>query len=62
MLLIRLILQLSRLRIFVFTGLLFLIGCESEPQQVLKVRINLWPGYEPLYLAKNLGFFDNKDC
>ena len=48
------------LRLIAFLGLLVLNGCEPAPQSVLKVGTNLWPGYESLYLAQNLGLFDNK--
>ena len=47
-------------RLLTFLGLLFLNGCEPAPPSVLKIGTNLWPGYESLYLAQNLGFFDNK--
>jgi len=31
---------------------------ESHPeQQVLRVGANLWPGYEPLFLARDLGYY-----
>ncbi len=34
------------------------IGCEKAPQKPLKVGICQWPGYEPLFLAAQLKFFD----
>ncbi len=43
-----------------FLGLLVLISCDPTPRGVLKVGTNLWPGYESLYLAQNLGLLDNK--
>ena len=43
-----------------FVGLLLVSGCEPTQQRILKVGTNLWPGYESLYLAQNLGLFDNK--
>ena len=48
------------LGLITFVGLLVLNACEPIPQGVLKVGTNLWPGYESLYLAQNLGLFDNK--
>lgn len=39
------------------TGLLLLVlllGCVPEPTRALKVATVLWPGYEPLYLARSL--------
>ena len=38
-------------------GLLGLNGCTREPPPVLRVGANIWPGYEPLYLARDLGYF-----
>jgi len=36
---------------------LFLVtGCLSPPPAPLKLGTNLWPGYEPLYLAREQGF------
>ncbi len=48
------------LSLITFVGLLILNSCEPIPQRALKVGTNLWPGYESLYLAQNLGLFDNK--
>lgn len=48
------------LRCLTLFGLVFLNGCESTPQNVLKIGTNLWIGYESLYLAQNLGYFDGK--
>ncbi|MDX8388038.1 MAG: ABC transporter substrate-binding protein, partial [Ghiorsea sp.] len=39
-------------------GLLFLSGCFSEPPTPLKVGVNKWVGYEPLFLARSLGAYD----
>ena len=50
----------STFRCLALLGILFLNGCDSIPQNVLKVGTNLWPGYESLYLAQDLGYFDNK--
>lgn len=37
---------------------LFFTGCAEEPKKPLRVGTNLWPGYETLYLARDLGFFE----
>jgi len=37
-----------------------LTGCLEPPQDVLKIGSNLWIGYEPLYLARNLGYLSPK--
>lgn len=36
----------------------FFLGCAKEPPPVFMVGTNIWPGYECLYLAKNLGYYD----
>jgi len=36
--------------------LLVLAGCFSPPPSPLKLGTNLWPGYEPLYLAREQGY------
>ncbi|MFB2938097.1 ABC transporter substrate-binding protein [Aerosakkonemataceae cyanobacterium BLCC-F154] len=33
------------------------IGCAQAPINPLRVGANVWPGYEPLFLAKNLGYY-----
>lgn len=38
--------------------LLALLGCTPEPEPPLRIGTNVWPGYEPLYLARDLGYFD----
>lgn len=40
---------------------LLLGGCSPEPGEQARLRIgtNVWPGYEPLYLARDLGYFDS---
>lgn len=30
-------------------------GCSPAPEQPLRIGTNVWPGYEPLYLARELG-------
>lgn len=34
-------------------------GCLDEPIKPLRIGTNVWVGYETLYLARNLGCFDN---
>jgi len=38
--------------------LLVLTGCRSSAEDVLRVGTNVWPGYETLYLARGLGYYD----
>ena len=33
-------------------------GCTKAPQMPLRIGINPWTGYEPLYLARDMGYFD----
>ncbi len=37
-----------------------LVACSEKPQDALRISAVLWPGYEPLFLAKRLGFFDDQ--
>ncbi len=37
-----------------------LANCSSQPTTPLRIATNLWPGYETLYLARSLGYYDNK--
>lgn len=32
-------------------------GCTQEPQTPLRIGTNVWPGYEPLYLARDQGYY-----
>ena len=38
--------------ILLLVTLLLLSACQSENQQLLRIGTNFWPGYEPLYLAR----------
>lgn len=40
-------------------GLSVLASCSKVPDPPLRVAANLWPGYETLYLARSLGYYDN---
>ena len=35
-------------------------SCSEPPKAPLRIASSPWPGYEPLYLARDLGFFDEK--
>jgi NitT/TauT family transport system substrate-binding protein len=39
---------------------LALAACADKPQEPLRVGAVLWPGYEPLYLAGKLGYYDKQ--
>jgi NitT/TauT family transport system substrate-binding protein len=47
---------LTQLLIGLLGGLL-LAACTPEPQTPMRVGTNVWPGYEPLYLARDLGYY-----
>ncbi len=34
-------------------------ACMQEPRPPVKVGTNVWPGYEPFYLSRQLGYYDN---
>ena len=36
------------------------ISCACDVAQVTRIGTNVWPGYEPLYLARNLGYLDKE--
>ncbi len=36
---------------------LYCAGCAPSPRDSLRLCTNQWPGYEPLYLARSLGYF-----
>lgn len=44
----------------VFSGfILFFSGCDRGVREPLRIATNVWPGYEPLYLARSMGEFDD---
>ncbi len=47
---------------FFVMSLMLLIACSVEPPPLpSKIGTNVWPGYEPLYLARELGQLDKKE-
>ena len=44
--------------LFTVVMLAFSASCSREPGRPLRVGTNVWPGYEPLYLAESLSFYD----
>jgi NitT/TauT family transport system substrate-binding protein len=36
---------------------LTLVSCQQKPVQPLRIATNLWTGYEPLHLARDLGYY-----
>ena len=43
----------------IFLSFLFLSGCTPPQEPQLRIGSNIWIGYEPLYLARKLGYYDN---
>lgn len=37
---------------------LLLLSCGPAPEPLLRIGTNTWPGYEPLYLARSLGYYE----
>lgn len=46
--------------IVIFISSLFLQSCHEAPKEPLRIASSPWPGYEPLYLGKSLGYFDEE--
>ncbi len=47
------------LRTFVLFCVLLGAGCSQNGEPTLRIGTNVWPGYEPLYLARQLGYLDS---
>ncbi|EKD34367.1 MAG: hypothetical protein ACD_75C02370G0002 [uncultured bacterium] len=46
-------------RTFFFLSLAFLLlGCTGEEAKPLRIGTCVWPGYEPLFLGRSLGYFE----
>ncbi len=46
-------------KVLLFVLFIILASCLFEDKDYLKIGTNVWPGYEPLYLARELGYFKN---
>lgn len=46
----------------IFTGILAIAitNCTTPPSSLLRIGANLWTGYETLYLARDLGYYDQQ--
>jgi len=49
------------IKLLIVTVCLFMAACSEPNKQTLRIGTNVWPGYEPLYLARELGYL-NKDA
>ena len=49
-------------KVLLLAGLLCLLqaGCSDQTDHLLRLGTNNWPGYQPLYLADELGYYDNE--
>jgi NitT/TauT family transport system substrate-binding protein len=45
----------------VLLSLAVFLGCDIPSARVFHVCTNQWPGYEPLYLARSLGYFNDNE-
>ena len=43
--------------VWVFVSFLLLSGCSEKPRYEIRMALNSWPGYEPLFLAKEMKLF-----
>lgn len=46
--------------VFLIVLVFALAACERGQEEPLRIGTCVWPGYEPLYLARSLGYFDQK--
>lgn len=52
---------MERLRAVLWMAIaLLLAACGEAPQVPMRVGTNVWPGYEPLYLARDLAYIDQQ--
>ncbi|WP_457641938.1 ABC transporter substrate-binding protein [Persephonella sp.] len=51
---------MKSLKFVFFAIFIFLTGCYKDDPVFLKIGTNIWPGYEPLYLARELGYLKNR--
>lgn len=54
--------MIKRMRAVLLPGLLmWLAACQPHPDPTLRIGTNLWPGYEPLYVARDQRVFQSLD-
>ncbi len=46
--------------VLLLIGMPFLSSCSKEPAEPLRIASSPWPGYEPVYLARDLGFLSKE--
>ncbi len=53
---------MNRIVLPVLLAVMVLMGCAREQPYPLQIGTNVWPGYEPLYLARELNYLDKTDA
>jgi len=48
--------MVQKIRLLCLIVISFLVGCTESELPILRVGTNIWPGYEPLYLARQQGY------
>jgi NitT/TauT family transport system substrate-binding protein len=61
----RVISRFKSIKYLVFVGFLIifaiaLTNCNNQIVTPIRIGANLWTGYETMYLARDLGYYDNK--
>ena len=51
---------ISSLKLILVSLIFLLPACSDAPQEPLRIASSPWPGYEPLYLARDLGYLNDK--
>jgi NitT/TauT family transport system substrate-binding protein len=51
----------NRILPFLCLALLALTACKQEPLPPMRIGMNVWPGYEPLFLARHAGSLNEGD-
>lgn len=49
------------IRSLVMLVCVLMTACSEAPTQTLRIGTNVWPGYEPLYLARELGYLKGEE-
>jgi len=47
--------------VFIVLLMIIMAACQPSQETTLRIGTNLWPGYEPLYLAEDLEYWSKKD-
>ena len=45
--------------LFIFSMLLFVTSCGQDNSKLMRIGTNIWPGYEPLYVAREKGWLES---